>query len=241
MLELARTARDRLFDAATRSRRTTFVDGIELSLDDMSARMRYVMCHGYESGDAQLASRIVDAHDSVLEAGSGIGFIALYCIRKLGVRNYTMVEANPGLAAIIRKNFDLNAVACPSIVTAAVAAQDGEVSFNVSPDFWASSALGVQSGTRITVPALSIPTLLARMPYQPTTLVMDIEGSEADIPPVHFAPFRKIVMETHGRLVGTKRIDALLAGLEEAGFRRVARNRDSYALARDGDPVRHAR
>jgi FkbM family methyltransferase len=176
----------------------------------------------------------VGQEDSVLEAGSGIGFIALFCMRKLHVRNYTMVEANPALAPIIRKNFVLNGVDCPSLVTAAVAARDGEISFSVSRDFWASSALRVQGASRVTVPALSIPTLLARIPYRPTTLVMDIEGSEADIPIEHFLPFRKIVMETHGRFVGTARIDALLASLGDRGFRRLAQHRDSYAFVQDG-------
>jgi hypothetical protein len=57
LLDVARDARDRLFAIITRSKQTTSVKGVELSLSDVSPRMRYVMCRGYESEDADLLAR----------------------------------------------------------------------------------------------------------------------------------------------------------------------------------------
>lgn len=232
MIELVREVRDHAFAAATVLKKTVEIEGVRLSLADVSPRMRFVMCRGYEKQDAELAAEILTPEDSVLEAGSAIGFLALFCIKRLGIRRYRMVEANPQMEPAIRRNFTLNGRSPPEITIAAVAAQDGEASFGVNRNFWSSSTVVRAGETRITVPARSLPSLVAEMGYQPTTLIMDIEGGEASIPHEHFNPFCKVVIETHRKLVGEGPIDRLLAALKADGFRQVGERGGSLAFTR---------
>jgi len=227
-----RHVRDLGFVALTGHRKSVTIEGIEMAFRDASPRMRYVMTRGYEKWDAWMAAKILTPEDVVLEAGAAIGFMAMYCLKVIGVRGVTMVEANPGLITAIRENFALNDLPKPSPIHAAVAGADGEISFGVNHNFWSSSVVQRENEKRITVPARTLPTLIAGMAIKPTALLMDIEGAEADIPVEHFASFRKIVIETHPKLMGAAPIDSLLAGLRELGFRDVDQTGGSYALAR---------
>jgi FkbM family methyltransferase len=232
MKERLRNLRDIAHYAATKSKETVNIEGVTLAFGDASPRMRYVMSRGYEKGDAELAARVLTEGDYVLEAGSAIGFMALYCLKVVGVRGVRMVEANPNLAPAIRDNFRRNGIAAPDIVQAAVSASDGSISFGVNANFWSSSILSRANETRVEVPARTLPTLVAEMASKPTALVMDIEGAEVDIPIEHFTLFEKVVIETHRKLVGEAATAKLLAGLEAAGFRQVARMGGSYAYAK---------
>ncbi|MBO9378992.1 FkbM family methyltransferase [Sphingomonas histidinilytica] len=231
-MNLIRVARDYAWSALTFPINTAKISGVKLSLEGASPRMRYVIMRGYESGDAALAAKVLDASDTVLEAGAAIGFMALYCIKNLGIRQYHMVEANCAMEREIKANFHLNGVPCPSLSIAALAAQDGSVSFGVNRDFWSSSILERTGEQRVTVPARSLPSLIAQLGYQPSALIIDIEGGETSIPLEHFALFQKIVIETHRKLVGHEAIDRLMHGLHQKGFRVVAQNGGSYALSR---------
>jgi FkbM family methyltransferase len=232
MLNAIREARDYAYMAATLLKHETSVEGIKLSLRQASPRMRYVMCRGYEIGDAHLAKLALTAEDSVLEAGTAIGFMALYCIKRIGVRNYWMVEANPALEQSIRENFALNDIAMPTLRIGAITGSDGPVRFGVNRNFWSSSTVKRQGEHRITVEGRSIPSMLAEMPFNPTTLIMDIEGGEASIPHDHFLHFQKIIIETHPKLVGDSPIDALLSFLRASGFQQVGKEGGSYAFHR---------
>jgi FkbM family methyltransferase len=93
---------------------------------------------------------VLTPDDSVLEAGGAVGFLAIFSMKILGVRNYCLVEANPRLLPAISRNFALNAVNCPHVVNAAVVAADRKVSFGVNRDFWSSSMIS-RSGQEMLV------------------------------------------------------------------------------------------
>lgn len=143
-----------------------------------------------------------------------------------------MVEANPEMIPVIRKNFLLNEMSSPLIIQAAVAEKDGELSFGINRNFWSSSTIRRAGERRVTVPAKSIPTLIASMEQRPTALIMDIEGGEARIPLDHLLLFDKIVMETHRKLVGNEPIDRILRQLAGNGFKEIARIGGSIAFRR---------
>lgn len=231
MLNLVREIRDQAFALATFRKDTADVEGVILSLDGVSPRMRYVMSRGYESEDAQLAAQILEPGDKVLEAGSAVGFLAIYCA-KLGIKDYCLVEANGALAPAIRKNFKLNGVPDPHIISAAVSAQDGEVLFGVHRNFWSSSVVKRDGAKFVAVPARSIPSIIAELPYRPNVLVMDIEGGEASIPYEHFDLFDKLLIEMHPKLVGSDKIADLTAALVGMGFIETARIGASRAYKR---------
>ncbi|ALJ15658.1 FkbM family methyltransferase [Sphingopyxis macrogoltabida] len=229
MIEFARKVRDALF-AATHRNSVVDVAGITLTLDNASPRMRYVMHKGYETEDAELASAVLDENDVVLEAGSATGFLAIHCLKNIGVRSYDMVEANEEMIPVIHRNFELNGLASPKLTHAAVAAVDGTISFGINRDFWSSSTTSRKGERRVSVPSRSLPSLAKAMAVPPTALVMDIEGGEAAIPLDHFLLFEKIVIETHRKLVGDQPIEKLLAFLAEKGFAEIGRNGGSYAF-----------
>ncbi len=156
---------------------------------------------------------------AVLEVGSAIGFVALYCMKQLGIADYAMVEANPDLLDVLEENFRLNGLPPPHVLNIAVGPQDGQATFNISRDYFASSLNGknVIVGS-ITVDQRTIPSILAGLPFTPNVLIMDIEGAEIDIPVAHFALFDKIIVEFHERFVGPEPVRKLVDGLLALGF-----------------------
>lgn len=235
VIDAIKTVRDQLVLIATRNRETTNQMGIELTLDNASPRTRYALVGRYEDTDAHLAAKILTSEDCVVEAGSACGFMALYCLKKIGVAEYAMIEANPSMNPVIDKNFRLNEVEKPTLLNCAVGPERGTVTFNVSDTYISSSLLSHPKNTRpIEVEMKPLPDIVESLPFSPTALIMDIEGAEKDVPIEHFALFDKIVIETHARHVGDAAIDSLLAGLEGAGFVEVGREGNSLALVKQG-------
>jgi FkbM family methyltransferase len=223
--------RDQAYALATFWKRSVMHQGVRLSLRGASARVRYRLGRDYELDDTQLCKALLRPGDRVLEVGSAVGFLALYCTKVLGIRDYATVEANPALAPIMAENFRLNGVALPVCINAAIGATSGITRFNVNRDYVSSSLAG-QGGTAIEVVQRTIPDILDALPFQPNVLIMDIEGAEVDLPLAHLCRFEKISAEFHGRWVGQERVDRLLEGLQQAGFRIVAREGWSLALTR---------
>ena len=64
----------------------------------MSLKVRNrVVNVGYEEAERKMARDFLSPDDSVLEIGGAIGFIGLFCQKKIGIKNYITVEANPQL------------------------------------------------------------------------------------------------------------------------------------------------
>lgn len=224
ILEAIRSVRDLGFEILTIGKRTITVRNITLSLDGVSRRMRYVMARGYEDQDAALASRFLNRHDKVLEAGSAIGFMALNCMIDIGIEDYCMVEANPHLETSMRENFRLNGISLPVLKIVAVGPSDGSISFGISQNFWSSSALHRDNeAERLTVPMLSIPTIVSDLAFRPNVLIMDIEGAETSIPPNHFELFEKLIVEFHPKLTGHAEALELERNITKRGFTEFGR------------------
>lgn len=231
-IEIIRTIRDRLFLIATAGKKTVNLNGLRFSVEDMSPRMRYVMFRGYEAGDAALALKHLGPGDSVLEAGGAIGYMALNC-HKASILDYAIVEANPELLAVIDRNFALNDLPPPLKFNFAVAANDGELSFGISKNLWSSSILSrALEQKRITVKARSIPSLMEILPFKPNTLILDIEGGEAEIPTEHFAEFDKILIEVHPKLIGMEAAERVLDRIRSAGLSELDRDGGVVFFAR---------
>jgi FkbM family methyltransferase len=200
--------------------------GIRLALRDpaISPAMHAFLVGGYEHEVATLAPKWIKGQDSVLELGGAVGFVAMFCLKKLGVRNYAVVEANPRLKPLMQRNFALNDLDLSQVtlINAAVVAEDGPVEFGLNKQYWASTVFDVKhEAERITLPGRSIPTILAELPFRPNVLIMDIEGVETTIDPAVLRAFETVILEPHPLICGKGRTAAMFAALERAGMRIV--------------------
>lgn len=231
----ARSLRNNLAALMLRNTPAVTLDGVRLSLHHpaISNQMRYVLWRGYEQRDIPLLKEMIAQDDSVLVAGASIGFLSIYCRKIIGVHHVAMVEANAALGSLLAENFRLNGLTQEAFILGALAGHDGEIEFHANENFWSSSILARSATEKVSiVPAMTLPTILARLAFRPTTLIMDIEGGEVEIPGHHFNPFEKIMIELHPKLTGKKPADNLLASLEQQGFRILRAAGHSYALRR---------
>jgi FkbM family methyltransferase len=221
---------------AQSGKKTIDNDGILLSLDDMSTRMRKVLLRGgYEREDARLCRKHLTPQSRVLEVGGSIGFVSLFCIKVLGVKHYAVVEANPALIERISTNYALNGVPVPTVLNVAVSGEDGRASFRVSQDFWSSSLVERDRTSHvIDVEQVTIDKAIAQLDFEPDTLVMDIEGGEAFIPASHLARFDLIIAELHPHIIGEEKVRALIDGLAEHGLAEIDRDDKTHVFRRGG-------
>jgi len=231
-MRFSKKIRNDVLAIATFWKRYVTREGVKLSLRGASPRVRYSLFKNYEADDIRLCRVLLSRDDKVLELGSSIGFLAIYCMKNIGISNYASVEANPMLRDIMAENFKANNVPFPHYLNAAAGPVDGTVSFNVNKDYY-SSSLKVEGDITIDVQQKTIPTIIDSLGFKPNALIMDIEGGEIDIPLNHLCLFDKIIAEFHGRMVGEDKIDAIIEGLENSGYRLIAQEGPSMAFMRD--------
>jgi len=198
----------------------TEIEGVKLDISTLSPLMKNNLLQGrYEVQERLLASRHLTSADRVLELGGAIGFIGLFCQTKLGIRDYTTVEANPKTIKLLEANYALNGVA-PNVIHAAAAAEDGTLDLDVGEDFWANRLAQGKAATTVAVPALSLRSLCQRLSYEPTTLICDIEGAESLLDFLSTA--RHYGQNHHGdapEFVGVGTVHDMLTRLHNLGFR----------------------
>jgi len=201
--------------------RTVTLEGVKLDVSTLSPLMKNNLLLGrYEVPERRLVQEFLTRDDTVLEIGGAIGFIGLFCQTRLGITHYTTVEANQDTVDLLKRNYALNQ-RTPVVWNVALAAADGEVILNISQEFWENSLVtDANGGLTMQVPAASLTSLVRRLDYAPTTLIIDIEGAE------QFVDFRqvptgvkKLIMELHPRFIGTTKTYQIVADLVNLGFR----------------------
>ncbi len=201
--------------------RTITLEGVQLDVSSLSARMKNNLLLGrYEVQERMLAEQFLTKDDAVLEIGGAIGFIGLFCQTRLGITRYTTVEANPETVAVLKRNYALNG-RTPTVWNLALWGGEGEVTLNIGGDFWENSLVSDAKGGRsVKVPATNLGRLVARLDYEPTALIMDIEGAEefVDFQEVP-ASVKKIIIELHPGFIGHARTYRIVADLVNLGFR----------------------
>lgn len=188
-----------------------------------------VLCfsRGYEVPERDLVERYLRPDDRVLELGTGMGLIATLCARRVGSERVLSFEANPALIPVARETFRLNRVA-PRLEHAALGPRAGEIEFFIEPDFWASSTHRSGAGAqRVRVPMRPLAEVVAE--FQPTFLIVDIEGGEAELfESQDLGPsVRRLMLELHPQVIGAEATELLLARLAAAGFKKVVARPDA--------------
>ena len=212
----------------------TVLETVQLNVANLPPILKNNIIEGrYEVQERQLAKRFLGADDSVLELGSAIGFIGLFCQQQIGIRNYTGVEANPHTIKLAEQNYAMNGLQ-PRLKHAAVAPEDGLISLNMNPDFWRDSVVANSADANTTqVPAKTLGTLVKELDFEPTALIADIEGAEQYIQWTELPKsVRTVIMELHPDVIGYPETYRVIADLMSLGFNVAAEEGGTYAFIR---------
>ena len=212
----------------------TEIDGIKLDLSALSPKVRNRILMGYEEAEKTLCRQLLRKNDVVLELGGGIGFIGLFCQKRLGIKSYVTVEANPHTITLLKQNYRLNGLT-PRVLNYALSDTCGPVQLNISGDFWEHN-LDEQANTEtlLTVPGITFTDLLKNLPIQPNTLIIDVEGAE------RFIDFReipeeikKIIVEIHPVIVGPSVVQEVISALHDARLHVTCEKGGSLAFTKE--------
>jgi FkbM family methyltransferase len=220
---------------------TTTLEGIRLDLSNLSLKVRNrILNVGYEDQEKAMCRDFLKREDSVLEIGGAIGFIGLFCRKKLGLDNFISVEANPLTVEILKKNYDLNGVT-PQVWNVALGKSDGVVQLNVGGDFWENFIVYSEEKSRVNtieVPCATLSSLLQRAGRKINVLIIDIEGAE------QFIDFEqipetidKVIIEIHPHVLGQEMAYNIVSTLIGKGFRVAREEGDTYAFLRRSAPA----
>lgn len=178
--------------------------------------------NGIYSGKHELPERTVinetlAADDVVLEIGAGVGLVTLLCCQRLGGKRVHSVEANPALLPLLEKSCSLNGFH-PELIGGMVGQEQGTQDFFVAPQFVSSSRYAQEGGVQTSVPVIPLAELLARI--QPTYLIMDAEGAEADLLDARtdLSCVQKVCVEVHPQIIGDAAINQVIAALKAQGL-----------------------
>lgn len=175
----------------------------------------------YEIEEAKALRAHLRDGDRVLELGGGAGFLAALSASRVGAKNVTTVEANPEMVPIIEGNLARNGQADATIIHGVVSEEPKQsaVDFFVPEDFWAATAINTNQSRKrvISVPSVQLSDLLER--YQPTVLIVDVEGAERDYF-INGLPsgVRLIVIELHPDQYERWVIGEMFSRLAQQGF-----------------------
>lgn len=212
------------------------LEGVTLDVSSLSPLMKnHIRTGRYEVQERRLAQHALTRDDVVLELGGAIGFIGLYCRKIIGVKHHFSVEANPNTLKLLQRNYALNGLQ-PNVIHAAAAAEDGEITLDIGGEFWENSIVqNDRSSTtsRITVPALSLKSLVSMMSDSPTTLICDIEGAEqyldfSQLP----SSVTKIIIELHPDITGQKTVNSIVLQLKALGFALIEETDGTWYFAK---------
>jgi len=167
--------------------------------------------------------------DRALELGVGAGVIGLQIASIVGDGHYLGYEANPAVLDLARRNFALNGMAPDLRRRLLVPGGGGARNFAVSSNFTAS-ALEARADTvgEVSVETDAFEDVLKR--FDPTFLVMDIEGGEKEFfaGVGDFGNIRLIMLENHFFDAQRPVFEAIVAKLADHGFREA---KDLYTSA----------
>lgn len=174
----------------------------------------------YETGELTIISKTISVNDRILEIGSGLGFLAIYCSKQVGEKNVISFEANPYLEPYHNKIFKINNI-FPVIIYKAVSLNNNPISLNIdTKKFWSTSILPFKSKDikKVTVDSVNINDIIKL--YAPTYLIVDIEGFEIELLPeiTDFLTIQKLQLEIHPNVTGNEQIINLKNHLIHKGF-----------------------
>jgi len=159
---------------------------IKLSHEFISKDIKHLFyMDAYENNEIEILKKILTKNDTVMELGSGIGFISSYCSKVIGSEKVFTFEANPKLISEIKDTYLQNNVN-PTIKNVILSNHDGFEDFFVEKTFYSSSQIKRNN----TIEKIKIKCSDINFEIQninPSLLIIDIEGGEKNtIPLINF-------------------------------------------------------
>jgi FkbM family methyltransferase len=227
--------------SAARDVKTVELDGCRFTLEVPADAVKVSLLKGrYERFERDAVVKYLDPQYPVIELGACLGVVACVTNRLLSdPRKHVVVEANPQVVPVIKKNRELNGSQF-EILNMAVAYDQSTVSFSPSPDPRGTSLRSNEQswieGPQVTVPATGLGKIAEERGFESFTLICDIEGHEYELIQREASIVnraRMIIIETHGRMIGEEKNSEILARLEGMGFRTVAEDSGTLVLKRE--------
>ncbi|SMX34280.1 FkbM family methyltransferase [Actibacterium lipolyticum] len=183
-------------------------------------RRRLLRQNTYEQKETEAVLRNIQASDTVIELGAGMGYMSSFVAARLGVRNVHAFEANPRLIPYIKAVHAQNGLERIKVYNAVLGPRKGKAKFYVRDDFVASSLSKDAAGGVTSVE--SIPVMNAQKTFdeiQPTALICDIEGAEADLlKKIDLSCLRCAVIELHPQWIGQEGVQAVFDAMAAGGL-----------------------
>lgn len=227
--------------SAARDVKTVELDGCRFTLEVPADAVKVSLLKGrYERFERDAVVRYLDPQYPVIELGACLGVVACVTNRLLkDPRKHVVVEANPQVVPVIKKNRELNGSQF-EVLNVAIAYDQAMVSFAPSPDPRGTSLRNSEQswieGPQVTVPATGLGKIAEERGFESFTLICDIEGHEYELIQREASIVnraRMIIIETHGRMIGEEKNSEILARLEGMGFRTVAEDSGTLVLKRE--------
>jgi len=199
------------------------VNGIKLDVGDLNLEMKKIILRGdYERAEISMCETLIGKDDAIVELGSAVGFVSLFCLKHRSAKAVYCVEANPETLIILERNYRANGYE-PNFLHAALASSNADVSLQIGNDFWAHSILQPQSSQNskheLVVPGFTFHSIWSKIPFRANVLIIDVEGAELFIPWNELpSEITKVIIELHPQFVGTKASLEIINSLYQRGF-----------------------
>ncbi len=209
------------------------INGIKMRIDAQMTpfQIRKLASGRHTADERELIPPLLEASDTVMELGGGIGMLAIACAQKIGGGRVYSYEANPFLEPVIRKNYALNNVAV-NLRMCMLGQQPGTRVLHIAEHFSRSSVFKAEATARPhEVEVKSLNAEIAEI--KPTVLIMDIQGGEGEL--LSFADLdgvRLLLVEMHPDLLGVGKVNALRRRIRAAGLNETRRSGQSFLYQR---------
>ena len=217
------------------------IDGCLFSLDSdaIATKIKSSFLFGeYEKPEREAIRRFLDPNLPVVEFGGSVGVVACITNRRLAdPRHHIVVEANPALIPILKKNRDLNQCQFEILPCMVGYGSEQGTFYASTTNFLTSTSISSdfsESANLTSVKTTNLLSVLEQNQFPRCTLICDIEGGEADLLDHESAVLSDrvsmLMMEVHDQLLGKERAAQVLDQIHQIGFETVFSETDTYVF-----------
>jgi FkbM family methyltransferase len=193
-----------------------------------------IPAEGYESGEIEAVNKFIKPGDRVLELGGCLGVVSCVTNARLQEKSrHVVVEANPFLLPYLYANRERNGGGF--LIVHGIVSPEAVSRLNFQGNIHSSSSKGAASDSAILLPGVTATEISRRFgPFD--VLIMDIEGSEAEVilqERETIKAFRLLIIEFHPGIIGVAACEKIKGVLREIGFSNTTQSENVEVWAHD--------